>query len=359
MKNSYKFVVFLLAALISCSIHAQTALVVKAGNDTVVCPGINLTLKGTASGGLTPYKWLWEPAPGLSNNAIANPTITIQEPITFTLTVTDAANTSVQAQVKINLDDFAYMGAGPDTGFCSTNPKPLTIGATANHSGAYTFNWLPIFYLSNPTAPKPVATPAVTTTYTLEISSAKCGKKTDEVTVSIWDVKTNAGNDVTIPEGTTTTLTAQPINPELTYWWSELPPAPGGLMLYQNTAQVDVTPIDTTAYLLVVSNKHGCSSRDTVIVYLLPESKPYFYSSFTPNQDGNNDTWFIGNLAKYPNNKLEIYNRYGQLVFLKNGYTNDWDGRYFGNELPAGTYFYIFDTRSDLGKFRGSVTILR
>jgi gliding motility-associated-like protein len=90
-----------------------------------------------------------------------------------------------------------------------------------------------------------------------------------------------------------------------------------------------------------------------------PSSALIFYNTFSPNGDDNNDFWVISNLNKYPSNRLEIYNRYGQLIFKKTNYQNDWNGTYFGEELPSGTYYYILDTNSEAGKFKGSVSIIR
>lgn len=77
---------------------------------------------------------------------------------------------------------------------------------------------------------------------------------------------------------------------------------------------------------------------------------PQFIS---PNNDGMNDILSIDNIQFYPDNKLQVFNRYGNIVYEKEGYNNDWDGtvnekasvvfNYTNGNLPAGTYFYILD----------------
>ena len=63
-----------------------------------------------------------------------------------------------------------------------------------------------------------------------------------------------------------------------------------------------------------------------------------------------NDTWIIQNIDLYPNNKVWVYNRWGNLVFSSEPYdnANGWDGTYTGlgktGPLPASTYFYLIDT---------------
>lgn len=71
---------------------------------------------------------------------------------------------------------------------------------------------------------------------------------------------------------------------------------------------------------------------------------------FTPNGDGNNDTWFIENIENYPNAKIRVYSRWGREVFLSNAnYQNDWKGTYKNNTeaLPDGSYAYTIDLDGD------------
>lgn len=68
--------------------------------------------------------------------------------------------------------------------------------------------------------------------------------------------------------------------------------------------------------------------------------------AITPNGDGVNDTWFINNIEKYPSNSVKVYNRWGDLIFSKNNYQNDWNGSYVndGNNIPdSSSYYYTID----------------
>lgn len=79
---------------------------------------------------------------------------------------------------------------------------------------------------------------------------------------------------------------------------------------------------------------------------------------FTPNGDGANDAFEIRGLEKYAENKLTIVNRWGDMVYQKNNYQNEWDG----NSLLDGTYFYILEVRSVTGTWKplkGYVTLAR
>jgi gliding motility-associated-like protein len=80
---------------------------------------------------------------------------------------------------------------------------------------------------------------------------------------------------------------------------------------------------------------------------------------FSPNGDGINDTWKIKYLGTYPDAIVDVFNRYGQLVFHSIGYNTEWDGKYNGVDLPLGTYFYIIKLNQQKIPLNGSITILR
>ena len=68
--------------------------------------------------------------------------------------------------------------------------------------------------------------------------------------------------------------------------------------------------------------------------------------AITPDGDGINDTWFINNIQNHPNNSVKVFNRWGDLIFSRNNYQNDWNGSYAnnGNNIPdASSYYYQID----------------
>ena len=86
---------------------------------------------------------------------------------------------------------------------------------------------------------------------------------------------------------------------------------------------------------------------------LIPKIEPtclVFYNEFSPNGDGVNETFVIDCISRYPNNTLKIYNRWGNIVYEKQGYNNEFDGTSNGRAviqqeefLPVGTYYYILE----------------
>jgi gliding motility-associated-like protein len=86
---------------------------------------------------------------------------------------------------------------------------------------------------------------------------------------------------------------------------------------------------------------------------------PAIPNVFTPNGDGINDKWVIQYLESYPGAVVEIFNRYGSLVFRSVGYTKPWDGTFNGKEMPAGTYYYIINPKNGRKQISGFVDIVR
>jgi gliding motility-associated-like protein len=83
---------------------------------------------------------------------------------------------------------------------------------------------------------------------------------------------------------------------------------------------------------------------------------------FSPNRDGTNDTFVISNSGNKRIN-LEIYNRWGNIVYKNTDYKNDWAGQSnqgirVGNDLPEGTYFYVI-VLDGKDKYVGSITLKR
>src|SRR5690554_1521465 len=82
----------------------------------------------------------------------------------------------------------------------------------------------------------------------------------------------------------------------------------------------------------------------------------------SPNNDGLNDFFTVTNLDAYPNNKLMIFNRWGDQVYESSPYENDWNGQnntggIGGEELPAGTYFYILELDDDQDPIKGYIEL--
>jgi len=138
----------------------------------------------------------------------------------------------------------------------------------------------------------------------------------------------------------------------LTYIWT---PATG--LSNPRVMSPVASPQTDTQYTLTVLSSNGCSTSAVFTVSVLQQ--PIIYNTFTPNGDGVNDIWNITNLNTYVNATVEVFNRNGSRVFYSLGYPVPWDGRYNGQDLPAGVYYYIINPKNGRQTLSGSVTIIR
>ncbi|MDD4148559.1 MAG: gliding motility-associated C-terminal domain-containing protein, partial [Bacteroidales bacterium] len=82
-------------------------------------------------------------------------------------------------------------------------------------------------------------------------------------------------------------------------------------------------------------------------------------AAFSPNGDGYNDVFFIQNIHLYPRSVVQIYNRWGQLLYEDLGINGFWDGTYNGNPVPTGAYLYNIILNIDEDPRVGTITIVR
>ncbi len=124
---------------------------------------------------------------------------------------------------------------------------------------------------------------------------------------------------------------------------------------YPGVCNRNITPIRYR-----VCNAAGC---DTAILYIYVTCKEVkdfeIFNAVSPNGDGLNDLFRIEGIQKYTNNRLQIYNRWGALVYDVAKYNNDWDGSWNDYILPDGTYFYILNLGDGSPTYSGYLELHR
>ncbi|MBI4648008.1 MAG: gliding motility-associated C-terminal domain-containing protein [Bacteroidia bacterium] len=328
------------SAIDSVTIDVFPVPIANAGADQTICEGDEVIL--TASGGNN-YQWNTSETTASINVAPLNTTV-------YTVTVT-TGNCSDDDNVTINVKPSPDADAGMDISLCIGNSVQLN----ATGGGAYQWNYSE--YLSATDIPNPIASPLTTTDFVLIVTSGDCSDR-DTVTVTVRPIPNIfTGNDITINNSDVTQLNATG-DAGLTYEWT---PHTGLSNPYIANPMVDID--DTTIYAITATNLYGCKNSDSVTVFVTEtqeiSEEIEIYNTFTPNNDGVNDTWYIKNIEHFQDNYLEIYNRNGQKVYEKKNYQNDWEGKYFGNDLPAATYYYLLDLGDGSNILKGNVTIVR
>jgi gliding motility-associated-like protein len=290
------------------------------------------------TGGVSDYSYSWTGPGTFTSNS---EDITGLLPGTYNITVTDSnfcdttATIVVDTTIALTLNPLL-----PDTMICEGIGGILYVG---NGIGAanITYSWVEAS--SGDTLGKGdtlIIIPSTgDNTYHLIASvNGFCAvHDTFRITVNSKPV-VDAGTGVTVVKGVTATVGGSPTASGGTapYTYSWLPV--NGLDDPSISNPVAI-PAQTTWYTVTVTTADGCSASDSVEVTVVPLIE--YISGFSPNGDGINETWQIDYVEQFPNIDVEIYNRWGQLLFKSKGYDKPWDGTYNGDPLPIGTYYYV------------------
>ncbi len=126
-------------------------------------------------------------------------------------------------------------------------------------------------------------------------------------------------------------------SPASTFTW-ELP-AGWEILSGQGTSVITVMQGNAKGEVKVSADNGQCQSEPVVMLSdpSQREADLKVPNVFTPNNDGENDTWVIGNLSNYPDNEVTIVNRWGNEVYKSKAYQNNWNG----DRLAEGTYYYL------------------
>ena len=242
---------------------------------TAVCINTNAPLVTlTGANGTSPYTFTYNINGGSDQTAstttgnsttISAPT-NVADPFIYNLvSVQDASSTTCLQNQTGN----ATITINPlPVPLASASPYSICDGAstTLNGSGGGTYNWTSSQGGYSSATQNPIVTPTTTTTYTLNVTLAGC-TASDTTVVTVKPIPpANAGADIAICEGTSTTLTATGGN---SYIWSSSSD-PNKNDLNQATSSSPVaTPTITTTYTVNVS-LNGCNKTDDMVVTVIP-----------------------------------------------------------------------------------------
>lgn len=209
----------------------------------------------TVTGGTGPYNYIWSTVP-----AQYTATATDLPAGTFYVTVTDNACNAVIDTAIITAAAAPSVDAGANVDLC--NGSSTTLNATASGgTPGYTFQWSPALGLNNPNISNPVASPTVTTNYSVTVSDVNSCIGVDMVTVNVITVIPEAGPDTSLCDGNSVALQA---SGGTNYIWS-----PAGTLNNSTISGPVASPTTTTTYTVTVSTGI-CSETDNVVVTVFP-----------------------------------------------------------------------------------------
>jgi len=242
-------------------ITVQDTVIPDAGPDLATCPGISVQI-GTS--GIQGWSYQWSPSIGLSNPNIAQPTASITQQITYTLTATDAVGCSGSDAVTVSLLANAAASAGPDVQICS--------GATTQlqASGGVTYLWSPNQFINSVNIANPNVNPQTTTSYIVEVTNLDGCIGFDTVQVSVPAPSISVSNDTTICIGDTIQLFA---TGGAVYSW-----LPNIEISNPSVSSPLVNPSVSRTYYVESTDGNGCSVSDSVTIFV--QALPTAFAGF-------------------------------------------------------------------------------
>ncbi|MGF7082372.1 gliding motility-associated C-terminal domain-containing protein [Mucilaginibacter sp. UYCu711] len=247
--------------------------------------------------------------------------------------------------ITISTGALAKVSAGST--ICAGNSVTLTA------SGGTKYTWTPAAGLSATNVAAPTATPLVTTTYKVIVSTGNCSDSAKVIIIVIPKPIVDAGEDKIILKGDKIQLAGKVTGNNVQYSWSPTTYLDDPAILTPTA-----TPTEDITYTLTATTDQNCAietDKVTIKVY----EKIVVPNTFTPNGDGTNDTWNIAAMTAYTGSVVTVYNREGLAIFKSTGYTKSWDGTFKGKLLPFGTYYYVIDLKNGTKPLSGWLTIVK
>jgi len=128
------------------------------------------------------------------------------------------------------------------------------------------------------------------------------------------------------------------------------------------TATAPLTDGSVVIYKVTVTTSAGCAGDGYVKIQVYKGPDIYMVTAFTPNGDGNNETFIPFPVGIKKLNYFKVFNRWGQELFSTTTLNKGWDGKLRGTEQPTGVYIWIVEGVTMDNKVitkKGSVTLIR
>lgn len=306
-----------------------------------LCSGSSVSINVS---GADTYSW----SPNYQINTLTGSSVIVSPLFDFTY-YCDFSNACavVRDSVFIDVIEMSIL-AGNDTIICPGQKAVLWA------SGGVSYYWTPSATLNNAVSSQVFATPLVNTLYTVFGMDANGCSDTASVFVELYpkpfiqtnpDVYAIYGDPIQLSATSTTT------GP---YIWS-----PAEYLSCVVCTSPIATPNFSTSYTVTYTDQNGCKASDVVHIYYNPII--YIPNTFTPNSDEFN-TGFRVIASNIQSFEMNIFNRWGELIFTMNDLADYWDGTYKGLPCQDGTYVWTLryidfsDIPHDLN---GHVNLLR
>ncbi len=287
----------------------------------------------------------------------ANPIFSGLAPGTYSITVQDGTTGCVSTATQFTVNAVPTAPAAPVVNIVSqpTCSTPYGIVEIVSPIGA---NY--VYSMENNGVVYPLSSTSINNLEPNETYSFYVTNSLTNCISTPFDVTTNgiptplsvdAGPDQTINSGETAVLNASGT----------------GTMIWENgdTTQTTVSPQITTTYTVSLTDSNGCVSTDDVTIFLAINCGDLFVpTAFSPNDDALNSSFRIKiNANCVQTMQLQVFDRWGELMYESTNPADAWDGKYKGKELDPAVFVYVLDIQfigeQASNRYKGNLTLIK
>jgi gliding motility-associated-like protein len=331
--------------------------------DIPLCVGANNQLQAIVENAVpgAPYAYTWSPTTGLSSSVIAAPTVSnLTDETTYTVTVTAIGLENCSGSDEATVFIVPQLVPTTTPNYDCDAVYPVTLNCSPQVNASATYAW---------TLDGTIVSGGLNDTlvveedghYQLVVSDADCGTSQ---TIDFFVAPPLVLNDrIMRPcvETLPVDIVMEEQGQDIIWSWDHY-----NTQTQYNQGQTDslgfyeLATYNTNISGIYVVNvqQEDCTQEGTIVVRFEPEECVLIIPNImTPNGDGDNDTFDVTSIGRYPRSTCQIFNRWGVLVFEDLDYNGSWNA----DGTPDGVYFYVVGINKNSGMeyFSGDLTIIR
>ncbi len=296
------------------------------GADRSICAGDTAVIE---AGAFPAYLW---------SNGVTSQSIPVWYTGAFAVTVTDANGCEGEDEINVTRHELPWVDLGIDSSLCAGDQMVFDAGA----------GYVSYFWPSNGQTTQSITVNANASVSVIVTDQFGCTNASNVVEVTVDP----------LPAPAIITKGDQEIElvatPQAYHQWYQ-----DGQLLNGET-RPQIVPTASGNYQVMVTDTNGCKMLSGIFHIDLEIYDEEMYQGISPNGDGVNDHFTVPEIEYYPQNQLQIFNRWGAEVYSAEPYLNEFDGHEDnGNSLPDGVYFYVLDLGNGQDPIKGYVVINR